>query len=207
MTEDSRCQTSPKISILICVEVWGQTPFVMITRFGTIEVPLQQCPNTVFPTVIETLGVGKAITTTKQVCKDTPRSVLATCITWVLEDLKTARESRYKVPAQVPMLPGICRCPQVSKEWTKTSQEITVPHLSYPHCHGSPSLLSNHIIRLDASQNWALCWKIFCYMRVLIFWLITMIKFSAQAGFSTSRLLQLRGKKIQYNLKICLKYC
>lgn len=31
---------------LICVEVWGQTLFVMITRFGTIEVPLQQCPNT-----------------------------------------------------------------------------------------------------------------------------------------------------------------
>lgn len=42
MTGDSRCQTSPKI----CVEVWGQTPFAMFTRFGTTEAPLQQCPNT-----------------------------------------------------------------------------------------------------------------------------------------------------------------
>lgn len=106
--------------------------------------------------VFPMLGVVKAITTIKLVCRDTPRSVLATWTTWLLEDLRTAGESRYKVPAQVPMLPGTCRCPQENKEGTEASQEITLPHLSYPHCHGSPSLLSNYInyiIRLDASLN------------------------------------------------------
>lgn len=46
MTGDSRCQASPQISILICAEEWGQTPFLMFTGFGAIEIPLQPCPNT-----------------------------------------------------------------------------------------------------------------------------------------------------------------
>lgn len=150
--------------------MWGQTPFVMFTRFVTIEVPLQQCPNTQsLPWWFSGPWGLARLSPIKQVCRHIARSVLATWMTWLLEKgPKDCRRKRYKVPAQVPTLPGTCRCPQENKG-TKASQEMTLPHLSYPCCHRSPLLLSNHIIRLDASLNWALCWKIFCYMRSWFF--------------------------------------
>lgn len=111
----------------------------------------------------------------KQVSRDTLRSGFSTCMTELLEDLRTTGESRCKVPAQVPMLPGTRRCSCRTKKGLKCPGR-SLPHLSDPHCHGSPSMLSNHILRLDASLNWALCWKRFCYMIVMTFWLIATIK-------------------------------
>lgn len=111
----------------------------------------------------------------------------------LLEDPRTAGESKYKVPHQVPMLLGAHKCSWENEEGAKASQEITVPHLSDPHCHRSPSLLSNHILRLDASLNWALCRKRFCYTSH-DFLVHCHNKVPPQAVFGTGQLLQLRKK-------------